>query len=160
MPAAMAVEDFFTGERDLHRSPGFHRELGDDHLVVEWIALATEAATVGAGNDAHLRRRHLEHFCHRTVDVVRCLRRRPQRHLAVGPVGSKRRVLFHGKVRVALKEERVLAHDVSFGEPFLEIAELERDRLVDVALHALVELARMDRLRVFSERVFDAHDRL
>src|SRR5262249_21356220 len=55
MPAAVAVEDLLPRETDLHGAIEDHRRLGDYHFVVEGIALATEAATVWRGDDAHVR---------------------------------------------------------------------------------------------------------
>ena len=55
--AAVAVEDLFARERDLHRPPEEQRRLGGDDLVVERIGLAAEAAAVGRGDDADLRGR-------------------------------------------------------------------------------------------------------
>ena len=54
----MAVEHLLAIEADLHRPIEHQRRLGDDDLVVERIALAAEAAAVGRGDHADVRRRH------------------------------------------------------------------------------------------------------
>ena len=143
MPAAMAIEDLLAGQRDLHGTPGQHRELRDDDLVAERIALSPEAAAVGRGDDADARRRKLEHLGERPVDVVWCLRRAPQRDLAVGRPVGQRGVLLHRQVRVAFEEEEVLAHDVRRGEALFHVAELEVDELVEVTRVAVVVDARL-----------------
>src|SRR5207244_1618872 len=80
---AMAVEDLLPRQRDLHGPPGQERELGDHDLVVEGVALPAEPPAVGARDDAHARRREPEHLARRTVEVVRRLRARPDRHAPV-----------------------------------------------------------------------------
>src|SRR5215211_7066913 len=52
MASAMAVEDFLARERDLHWPSGDHRELAYSNLVIERIALPTEAAAVRRGDYA------------------------------------------------------------------------------------------------------------
>ena len=84
MAAAVAVEDLLAGERDLDRPAEQQRRPGDDDLVVERIALAAEAAAVGRGDDADVRRRQRQHLGQRAVQVVRRLRRRGDGQLAVG----------------------------------------------------------------------------
>jgi hypothetical protein len=66
-----------------------------------------------------------------------------------------RRVLLHREVRVALEEEDVLPHQVSAVEGYVDVAELQRDVLVDVrAVAVLVDPG----LRM-GERVEDGHER-
>ena len=106
MAAAMAVEDLLAREADLHRAIEHQRGLGDDHLVVERIALAAEAAAVGRRDDADVRRRHRQRLRERAVHVVRRLRARPEHQLAVGILRRDRGVLLDRQVGVALIEER------------------------------------------------------
>src|SRR5947207_15696605 len=83
MPATMAVEHLLACETDLDgpvEQPGGFR---DDDLVVEWVALSTEPAAVRRGNDADVRRRHVEGFCERAVDEVRRLCARTQDELPI-----------------------------------------------------------------------------
>ncbi len=152
----MAVENFLARERDLHRPPRDHRELGDDDLVVEGIALAAEAAAVRRGDDAYVRGRKAEGFSERAVDVVRRLRGRPERELVVGVEVSDRRVLLHRQVRVALVEENILADVIGLLETFFQVAELKVHFLVHVRAVAVVVHARI----VDHDGLFDARDRL
>src|SRR5438128_1367010 len=110
MASAVAVEDLFARQSDFDGPLRQHRELGDDYLVVEGVALAAEAAAVGRGDDAYVRRRHLKSFGERAVDVVRRLRGSPERELVVGVEVRDRRVLLHREVCVALVEENVFAN--------------------------------------------------
>ena len=135
-------------KRDLDGPPRHHRELGDDDLVVEGVALAAEAAAVGRGDDADVRGRQLQGFGERAVDVVRRLRGRPERELVVRVEVREGRVLLHRQVRVALVEEDVFADKVGLGEALVEVAEFEVDFLVDVAAVAVIMNARLfDRAR-------------
>ena len=130
--AAVDVEDLLARERDLHRPAGDLRELARGDLVGERIELAAEAAADGRRDHADVRLRHVEDLAEEAVHVVRRLGRGPERELAVGAPLGHRRVLLHGQVRVALEEEDVLADEVGLGERRLDVAELERHRLVDV----------------------------
>ena len=134
----VAVEHFFARQRDLDRTTRDHRELRDDDLMAERIALAAEAAAVRRGDDADARGRELEHFGQRPVHVMRRLGAAPQRELAVGGPLRHGRVLLHRQVGVALVEEQVLAHQVSPREARLHVAELEVNELVEVAAVAVV----------------------
>jgi len=138
MTAAVAVEDLFAGEGDLHRPPCDHRELRRHDLVAERIALAAEPAPVGAGDDADARRCQFEHLRERPVDVMRRLGRAPQRELGVRrPVGD-RGVLLHRQMRAALEEERVFLNQIGGGEARVHVAELEVDELVEIPGIAVV----------------------
>ena len=88
-------------------------------------------------DDADPVHRQLQDLCQGAVHVVDDLRRRPQRHLAV----DKRRdgaVLLHRQMRVALKEEDVLADMLGATESAVDVSELERHELVDVVGPAVV----------------------
>src|SRR5690606_30889719 len=81
---AMAPEHLFTRQRNLDRTTGQHRHLGGANLVIERIALAAKAATVGTCNDPNaIGRQRMQHTRERPMQVVRRLRRRPNRQLAV-----------------------------------------------------------------------------
>src|SRR5215469_318513 len=59
-------------------------------------------------------------------------------------------VLFHRQVRIALIEEKIFTYDVRIVESFFDVAELERDLLMDVAAFAVIVDARLacgERLR-------------
>ena len=65
--------------------------------TISWLKgsdFAAEAAAVGRRDDADPRGRHLEHLRERAVDVVRRLRRGPERELPVGAEIRERRVLL------------------------------------------------------------------
>ena len=143
MAAAMAVEDLFARQADLHRAIEHESGLGDDHLVVERVALAAEAAAVGCRDHADVRGRHGQRLRERAVDVVRRLRARPEHELAVGILRRDRRVLLDRQVGVALIEERVLEHAIGVGERLLDVAEAQRHGLVDVAGVAVLVNARL-----------------
>src|ERR1041384_4705722 len=46
MTAAMAIENFFARQSALHRTPGDHSQLADDHFMIERIALLVTSAPV------------------------------------------------------------------------------------------------------------------
>ena len=137
MPAAVCIENLFAIESALDRPAGEHRELGDDDLVREGIGLSTEASAVCRSDHADPVHRQLEHLRQGAVHVMDDLGRRPERHLAV----DKRRdsaVLLHRQVRVALKEEDVLADMLGAAESVVHISELQRHELVDIVGAAVV----------------------
>ena len=74
MTSAMAVENFFARQRDLHRSAGHHREFADDDFVIEGIALAAKAAAVWSCDHANVTGGHLQNFGECAMNVVRRLR--------------------------------------------------------------------------------------
>ena len=149
MAAAVAVEDLLAREADLDRAAGAARELGDDDLVAEGIGLPAEAAAVRRGDDADVRGGHREHLRERAVQVVRRLRAGPDRELAVGGPLRERRVLLHREVRVPLVEEEIVGDVVGGGHRVVHAAEVERHRLVDVAVVGVgVDLRRADGDRV------------
>ena len=133
----MAVEHFFAVQTDLHRPVEQQRRLGDDDLVVEGIALATEAAAVRRGNDADVRRRHRQGLGEGAVQVVRGLRARIHDQLAVRIPQCHRGVLFDRQVRVAFEEEHVVEHMVGAVDRLIDVAELERHGLMHVAVIAV-----------------------
>ena len=94
VPAAVLVEHLFARQADFHRAAQHQRRLGDHHLVVGRIALAAEAAAVGRGDDADLRRGHLQHARQLPVQVVRVLRARADQQLAVALHRGERRLLL------------------------------------------------------------------
>jgi len=141
--AAMTVEHLFARQRDLHWSAGHHRELRDRDLVTERIALAAEAPAVRRRDDANPCGRQLQHLGERAVHVVRRLRRRPQRQLAVGRPHRHRRVLLHRQVGVAFEEKQIFAHQIPVSDPGLGIAELEIDQLVEIAAVGVVVNLRL-----------------
>ncbi len=141
--AAVAVEDLLAGERDLDRPAEHERHLRRYDLVVERIALAAEAAAVRAGDDPHARRRQPQHLGQRPVEVVRRLGGRADGDAVVVLGHRHGRVLLHGEVGVPLVEERVLEDLVGRGEAAVQVAEGHRDRLVDVAVVAVVVNPRL-----------------
>ena len=59
MTAAMTVEDLFARQRDLDRTAGNHRELANNDLVIEGIALAAKAAAIRSGDHSNVAGRQL-----------------------------------------------------------------------------------------------------
>ena len=149
MPAAMAVEHLFSREADLHRSIEEEGGLGDDHLVIERVALAAEAAAVGCRDDADVRGRHGQRLRERPVHVVRRLCARPEHELAVGILCGDRCVLLDRQVGVALIEEGVLEYAIRIGERLLDVAEAQRHGLVNVAGVAVLVNARFGVCKAF-----------
>ena len=154
--AAVAVEDLLARQRDLHGPAGQKRQLRDDDLVVERVALAAEPSPVRAGDHADVRRRHLKDLRQGPVHIVRRLRARPDRDLAVGIDHADGGVLLHREVRAAFVIEGVLEDPVRLAESTLDVAELERDFLVDVPLVAVV----VDAGRRLPNRLLDRQDRV
>ncbi len=138
VPAAMAIEHFLARQADLHRAVQQQRRLRHDDFVIERIALAAEAATVGRGNHADVRRRQLQRLGERAMQIVRCLRAGPDDQLAVGILRRQRRVLLDRQVRAPLEEEHIVEHVVGAADGGIHVAELQGNRLVDVADVAVV----------------------
>ena len=138
MTSAMAVEHFLARQTDLDRSIEQPGCLRDDNFVVEGIAFAAEAPAIRCGNDPDVGGRHLERLGQRAVHVMRRLRGRPEHQLAVRIFGRDGRMLFNGQVRVALIKECVFEYLISVGKGLVDVAESERDNLVDVAAVAVL----------------------
>jgi len=83
MSPAMAVENFLARECNFDGTARPSRQFADDNLVVEWVALAAEAAAVRRGDDADVRGPHSQSLRKGAMDVVRRLRRSPERELVV-----------------------------------------------------------------------------
>ena len=143
MTAAMAIEHLFAIEADLHRPIEQQRRLRDDDLVVEGIALAAEAAAVGRGDDADVRRRHRQRLGERAMQVMRRLRAGIDDELAVRVLQRHGRVLFDRQMRIALEEEHIVEHVIGAVDRLIDIAELQRHGFVDVAVVAVVVDARL-----------------
>ena len=143
MAPAVAVEDLFAIQADLDRPIEQQRRLRNDDLVIERIALAAEAAAVGRGDDADVRGRHRQRFRERAVQIVRRLRARIDDELAVGIHQRDRRMLLERQMRVSLEEEHIVEDMVGAGESGVDVAELERHRLVDIPVLAVVVNARL-----------------
>ena len=87
------------------------------------------------------------------MDVVRCLRCAPQSQLIVGIVISDRRMLLHRQVCVAFVEESIFANQIGFSEPFVHLAEFQRDFLVNVtAIPVLVNARLINHHSFFNRR--------
>ena len=157
--AAMAEEDLFAVQRDLDRPLEHERRLRDRDLVVERIALAAEPAAVRRRDDADVRRRHRERLRQRPMHVVRRLRARPEDELAVAVDRGDGGVLLERQVRAPLIEEEVLEDVIRLGEPLLDVAERERDLLVDVPLVSVFVDARL-RVREAFFRLGEGSERL
>src|ERR1044072_9482336 len=110
MPAAMAIENIFARQDAFHWSAGDHRQLRNDHFVVERIALAAKAATVGSSNNANMTRGQAEDLRQSTMNVMRRLRRTPKREFLVRIEIGNRRVLLHRQMRIALIKEGIFAN--------------------------------------------------
>ena len=75
MAAAVAVEHFLPGQRDLGGPAQLERQFGNHDFMIKRIALAAECATVRTGNYPDARSRYIERLGQRTVHVMRTLRR-------------------------------------------------------------------------------------
>ena len=140
---AMTVENLFACQRDFHWPARDHGKLRHRNLVIERIALAAKAPAVWRRNDANPRGRQLQHLGERAVDVMRRLRRGPERQLAVGGPHRDGRVLFHRQVRIAFEEEQILPHEIGCRDAVLDVAELEVDQLVEIAAIGVVVNLRL-----------------
>ncbi len=154
MAAAVAVEDLLAGERDLRRPAELQGHRRADDLVAERIALAAEAAAVGRRHDTNARGREAQHLGQCAVKVMRRLRGRPDGDPAVVLGQCHRRVLLHRQVGVAVVEEGVLEDPVGLGEAGLDVAELHRQELVEVAVVGI----GVDLRRGGGERLLDRRD--
>ena len=143
VPAAVQVEHFFARQADFHRPPEHQRRFGHHNFMIRRIALAAEPAAVVAGDHADMRRRYLQRPRQLAMQIVRILRARPKRELAVAVARGERGVLLHRHMGVALEEEHVLEYVVRLRQRLLDIAELERLVAMDVARLAIVVNARL-----------------
>ena len=143
MATAMAIEHLFAVEADLHRPIEQQGRFGDDDLVVERIALAAEAAAVGRGDDADVRRRHRQRLGEGAVQVVRRLRARVDHELAVRVLQRHGRVLFDRQMGIALEEKHIVEDVIGAVDRLIDIAELERHGFVHVAVVAVVVNPRL-----------------
>src|SRR5690242_314397 len=123
MASAVTIENFFACKADLYRSVKQQSRLRHHDFVVEGIAFAAETATVWCGNYANVRRRHFKHFRQRAMQIMRCLRTRPDGQLAVGVLDGHRSMLLDGKVRVSLIKEGVLENFLRFRKSLLHVSE-------------------------------------
>ena len=98
---------------------------------------------LGVAIDADVRRRHRERLGQRAMQVVRRLRAGIDDELAVRILQRHGRVLLDRQVRIALEEEHIVEDMVGAGDRGVDVAELERHRLVDVAVVAVVVDARL-----------------
>ena len=74
---------------------------------------------------------------------MRCLRRTPKRKLLVRIVISNRRMLLHRQMRVAFIKERVFANQIGLGKSILDLAEFQRNFLVNVCAVAILMNTRL-----------------
>ena len=88
---------FFPVETNLYGPPQVERHLRDHDLVVEGIALASEASAVGASDDPDARGGKLQHLGQRAMQVVRRLGGAVDSDFAFVLGDGDRRVLFHGE---------------------------------------------------------------
>ena len=70
--------------------------------------------------------------------VVWCLGGTPERQFVIGVEIADSGVLLQRQVSVPFIEEDVLANQISFGESLFDVAEFERNFLVNVSLVAIV----------------------
>src|SRR5689334_7675204 len=83
MPPAMTIKNFLTRQRTLHWTTGDYRELANNNLVIERIALAAKATAIRRRDHTNVTGRKPEHFRERAMNVMQCLRRAPERDLSV-----------------------------------------------------------------------------
>ena len=93
------------------------------------------------------------------MHVVRRLRARPEDELAVAVDRGDGGVLLERQVRAPLIEEEVLEDVIRLGEPLLDVAERERDLLVDVPLVSVFVDTRL-RVRKAFFRLGEGSERL
>src|SRR3989338_1693410 len=152
MAPAVAVENLFARETNLDRAARHHRQLRDDDLMLEGIALASEAAAARRGDDADVAGRKPQHLGQRAMEIVGVLRGTPQRQLAVGTELGDAGMLLQRKMRAALVESNILADEVGLGEARLDIAELVGLPPMDVAVFSVVMDARLGGIELLFDR--------
>src|SRR6266566_7911204 len=125
MATAVTIENFLARKCYLHRPSCHHCKLADHNLVIERIALAAKAAAVWRGDHANVTGRQLRDLAERAMNIVRRLRRTPERQLVIRIEITDSRMLLHRQVGIALVEESILANQVSFRKAFLDIAKFQ-----------------------------------
>src|SRR5204863_7119810 len=101
---------------DLHRAARLTRQDGGAELEIEGLALPTEGAAHGRLDHADLRLRDLEHLRELAMQVVRDLRRGPERELSVRRPVCDGAVRLDRRVRAALVEPRLVDDRVGVRE--------------------------------------------
>src|SRR5208282_4649844 len=134
MAAPVAVENLLARQADFDGPVQEQGRLGHDYLVREWLALASKSSAVGRGNHANMSRGHFQNLGQDTVKVMRRLRAGPDGQLSFGILHGQRSVLLDGKMSTPFVEKGVFENLVGLGEALLDIAELQRNPLMDVAL--------------------------
>src|SRR6267378_5837153 len=132
MTAAVTVENFLAREANLDGAIQDERGLGHDDFVIEGVALSAEAPAIGRSADANMRGRHLKDFGESAMKVVWGLRAGPDGQLPIGVFCGDGGVLLDGKMRAALVEKSIFKDFVGFGERFFDIAEFQRDALMNI----------------------------
>jgi len=89
-----------------------------------------------------MRGRHLQNLGESTVKVVRGLRAGPDGQLSIGVFCGDGGVLLDGEMRASLVEKSVFKDFVGFSERFFDVAEFQRDALMNIAFFAVVVNAR------------------
>src|SRR5690606_25864251 len=145
MTAAVRVEHFLTRVQDLHGAAALAGQCSDTELEVERLGLAAERAADSWLHDADACDVEVEYAGELAVQVVRHLRRTPDRQLACRIIVTDRAVGLDRRVRAALEEVLVLDNYIGVGDRGIDIAELESHVLRDVAV--ATRLARLMYLR-------------
>ena len=143
MPAAMAIEDLLAREADLDGAPRDHRQLRDDDFMRERIALSSEAAAVGDGDDADIFLRQPHSFGQRLVQIVHVLRARPKREFAVMTALGHAGVLLQRQMGTALIKGDVFPDEVGLGKAGFHVAEFIDLSPMDIAEIPVVMDARL-----------------
>src|SRR4030095_8657526 len=94
---------------------------------------------------------HPEHLRQRTMHVMWRLGGAPKSQLFVRIEIRDRGVLFERQVRVAFVEKNIFTKQVRFSETLFDIAEFERDFLMNIAAIAVL----MDTRQIGGQSVFD-----
>jgi hypothetical protein len=138
----VTIKNFLAREANLDGTIQQEGGFGHDDFVIEGIALAAKASAIWRGADANVRGRHLQNLGESAMKVMRGLRAGPDGQLPVGIFCGYRGVLLDGEMRAALVEKNVFKDFVGFGERFFNIAELQRDAFMNIALFAVLVNAR------------------
>ena len=153
----MTIKNFLTRERDFHRASGEHRQFARDDFMRERVGLAAKAAANRCRDDADAARGQLQSFRQRAMNVMRRLRRTPQRQMSVGRKRRERGMIFEREMRVALIKIILFKNIIRFRKPRVQIAKFQRHHFVNVVMVGM--FARMNRVARFVERFVHRHNR-
>src|SRR5689334_17045985 len=143
MAAAMTIKHFFARQTDLDGPIKHKSGLGHDDLMIERVALSSEAATIGRGDHPNVCGGHFQNLSERTMEIMRCLGAGPDCQFSIWIFDGHGSVLLNGEMSVSLKEESVFENLVCFRESGFHVAKLQGHVLMNVSFFTVFVNTRL-----------------